>query len=87
MHYVYKPKGVCAKQIEFDINDGIVSNTVFTGGCHGNLKAISKLTEGMSYDKIAGILSGNTCGMRNTSCADQFAKAVTEAYNVENGNN
>jgi uncharacterized protein (TIGR03905 family) len=83
MHYVFKPKGVCAMQIDFDINDGIVSNTVFTGGCNGNLKAVSKLTDGMPAEKIESILLGNTCGMRDTSCADQFAKAVREAYNAE----
>lgn len=83
MHYSYDTKGVCAVNIEFDINDGIVSNTVFHGGCNGNLKAISKLTDGMSAEKIESILLGNLCGRRGTSCADQFAKAVREAYELE----
>ena len=79
MHYTYSPKGVCAMQIDFEINEGIVSDVKFTGGCNGNLKAISKLVDGMSAEKISEILLGNTCGMKGTSCADQLAKAVTEA--------
>ncbi len=93
MHYTYQPKGVCAMQIDFEINEGIVSDVKFTGGCNGNLKAdvkftggcngnlkaISKLVDGMSAEKISEVLLGNTCGMKGTSCADQLAKAVTEA--------
>ena len=29
--------------------------------------------------EIADILRGNICGMRPTSCADQFSKAIDEA--------
>lgn len=79
MHYTYSPKGVCAMQIDFEINDNIISDVKFTGGCNGNLKAISKLVDGMPADKIHDILIGNTCGMRGTSCADQLAIAVLEA--------
>jgi len=81
MRYNYKPKDVCATEISFDIEDGIVSNIEFSGGCDGNLKAISKLLDGMSADKISGQLAGNRCGRRHTSCADQLSKAVMEASN------
>lgn len=84
MHYIYRTSGVCASQIEFDIDKDIVTNVSFLGGCNGNLKAISKLVEGMSVDKIEEVLSGNTCGWKNTSCADQLAKAVRKAYNENN---
>ena len=57
---------------------GIITNIHFEGGCDGNLKAVSKLCEGMTADKINKILSGNTCGAKSTSCADQLAKAVME---------
>lgn len=77
-HKVYKTQGVCAKQIEFDYEDGKVYNVVFMGGCNGNLKAISKLVEGQSMEVLVKILEGNTCGPRATSCADQFTKAVKE---------
>ena len=83
MQYLFKPKNVCCVQITFDINDGIVSNVSFLGGCNGNLKAISKLVEGMSVEEIENKLLGNTCGRRPTSCADQFAIAVREAYNSQ----
>ncbi len=81
MKYTYKPSGVCAMEIDFDIDKDIVSNVTFKGGCNGNLKAISKLVDGCSVDYIEQKLSGNTCGFKSTSCADQLAKAVRAAYN------
>ena len=79
MKYTYKTKGTCSMEISFDINDGIISNVSFLGGCNGNLKAISKLVEGMSVEEIENKLKGNTCGRRDTSCADQLAVAVRKA--------
>lgn len=80
MHYKFRPEGVCAYNLEFDISeDGKVSNIVFDGGCNGNLKAVSKLCDGMTADEIAGKLKGNTCGFKGTSCADQLAIAVLKA--------
>ena len=71
-------------QIDFDLNGNIVSNIKFYGGCDGNLKAISKLVDGWTVEKIEEYLLGNTCGWKNTSCADQLAKAVRKAYNEAN---
>lgn len=79
MEYKYKTKGTCSQMIEFDLRDNRVYNVVFTGGCNGNLKAISKLVEGMSATKLIETLKGNTCGFRATSCADQLANAVSLA--------
>ena len=79
MRYTYKTKGTCSIEISFDINDGVISNVSFLGGCNGNLKAISKLVEGMSVEEIEDKLKGNTCGRRDTSCADQLAVAVRKA--------
>ena len=84
MKYSYKPKDVCPMEIKFDINGNIITNVEFFGGCNGNLKAISKLIDGWTVEQIEEKLSGNTCGRRTTSCADQLAKAVREAYNAEN---
>lgn len=84
MKYTYKTFGTCSSQISFDINNGIVTNVSFLGGCNGNLKAISKLVEGMTAKQIEQKLKGNTCGMRPTSCADQLARAVKEASEKEN---
>lgn len=80
MNYSYKTKGVCSQLINFDINGDVISNISFVGGCNGNLKAVSKLCDGKTAQEISSILLGNECGMRGTSCADQLAKAVMEAY-------
>ena len=85
MHYTFNPKGVCSVRIDFEINDDVVTDVSFVGGCNGNLKAISKLVNGMKADDIERILKGNTCGMRGTSCADQFAIAVREASDKMRG--
>ncbi len=79
MNHEYKTKGTCSSQINFELDGTTVRNVKFTGGCNGNLKAISKLVEGMDANRVIEILKGNTCGPRSTSCADQFAKALTEA--------
>ena len=79
MKHVYKTRGVCASQISFELEDGIVSNVAFMGGCNGNLKAISKLVEGMEAEKVISVLEGNTCGFKKTSCADQLTVALREA--------
>lgn len=81
MHYNYETEMVCAQLISFDINDDVITNISFYGGCNGNLKAISKLVDGWTVEKIESYLKGNTCGRRPTSCADQLAIAVRKAYN------
>lgn len=80
MEYVYRPSGVCSMQIRFDIDGDVIRGVRFTGGCDGNLKAIGKLVEGMTVRQIEDKLLGNTCGRKPTSCADQLAKAVRQAY-------
>ena len=74
--FEYAPQGVCSRKINFDIIDGTLHNVRFTGGCPGNLIAISKLVEGKDAKEVASLLEGNQCGMRGTSCADQLAKAI-----------
>ena len=79
--FTYTPKGVCSRQITFDIDDdGKIRNLNFLGGCPGNLKAISKILEGRDAKEAMTLLAGNTCGPRNTSCADQLSKAISEAF-------
>ena len=41
MDYVYTTEMVCAKEIHFHIEDDVITNIRFIGGCNGNLKAIS----------------------------------------------
>ena len=79
MKYQFDPKGVCSQKIYFEIDDGKVHDVSFRGGCNGNLKAISKLVNGMDAEKVISILKGNTFGYNSTSCADQFAVALEKA--------
>ncbi|MCR4939895.1 MAG: TIGR03905 family TSCPD domain-containing protein [Treponemataceae bacterium] len=79
MKYTYKTKGTCSKSISFDIEGDVIRNVSFVGGCNGNLKAVSKLVDGMTVTQIEEKLKGNTCGMKSTSCADQLACAVRKA--------
>ena len=78
---ICKPRGVCPAEIRFDLDGNTVRNVQFLGGCPGNLKAISKIVDGWTVDAIADAFTGNTCGFKPTSCADQLAKAVTMARN------
>ena len=80
MDYTYRTEGVCSMEISFHLEGDVVSDIRFTGGCNGNLKAISKLCDGMTVSEIERKLAGNTCGYKETSCADQLAIAVREAY-------
>ncbi len=84
MYYEYKTKNTCARMISFEIEGNIIRNIKFQGGCNGNLKAISKLLEGSTVEEIEAKLLGNTCRDKNTSCAEQLAKAVREAYDKIN---
>lgn len=80
MRYSYKTSGTCSQEINFDLENNVVTNISFVGGCNGNLKAISKILEGQTVEFITKTLRGNTCGRRDTSCADQLAIAVQKAY-------
>ena len=79
MKYTYIPQGVCSTKVDFEIEDGVVKNVSFLGGCNGNLKAISALVEGMPVDEVTKKLSGISCGMKYTSCTDQLATALKKA--------
>ncbi len=80
MRYEVRPQNVCARMITFDLEGDVVKNVAFTGGCNGNLKAVSKLVDGMTVEQIEGYLKGNTCGFLNSSCAVQLAQAVRKCY-------
>lgn len=80
MKYTVKPEKVCPTSLSFELDGNIVRNVEFTNGCNGNLKAISKLVDGMSVEQIEGFLKGNTCGKNTTSCADQLAIAIRAKY-------
>ena len=78
MHHTYIPSGVCSKKIDFDYEDGKIYNLKYIGGCNGNLKAIARLVEGLSFNEVVKRLEGNKCGIKNTSCANELVKAIKE---------
>ena len=79
MEFSYKTRGTCSQYINFELNDGIVTNVQFLGGCNGNLKGIAALVEGMKAEDIIARVEGIKCGMKATSCPDQLAQALKEA--------
>ena len=79
MQFKYKTKGVCSNEMRFEIEDNIVKNLVVIGGCNGNLQGMSALVEGMEVDEVIRRLKGIRCGMKDTSCPDQFTRALEAA--------
>lgn len=77
MHYT--PSGVCSKGIDFELEDGIVKNVHFTGGCSGNTQGVAALIQGMPAEEAIRRLKGLKCGFKPTSCPDQLAKALEAA--------
>lgn len=77
--YTYRTNGVCSREIHVELDGDTVKHVDFVGGCDGNLRAISKLVTGMKVDDVVACLEGNTCGPRQTSCADQLTRALREA--------
>ena len=84
MSYIYKTKGTCSSQIELELDGNIVRKVKFTGGCPGNLQAIPRLVEGLTVEEVEQRIAGIKCGLKNTSCGDQLAKACREAYEAAN---
>ena len=84
MTHSYKTRGTCSRQIDFELENGIVKNVSFFGGCNGNLKGIGALVEGRPAEEVITLLKGMKCGFKNTSCPDQLALALEKALNDEN---
>lgn len=81
MKYNFETENTCCKLITFNLEGNKVTNIEFLGGgCPGNLQALPKLIDGMTVEEIENKISGIICGGRGTSCADQLAKVVREAY-------
>lgn len=75
----YKTHGTCSRMIHVEIEDGIVRDVKFAGGCNGNTQGVAKLAIGRKADEVVSLLKGTDCGGRGTSCPDQLAKAIEEA--------
>ena len=79
MKFEYKTSGTCSSKILFDIDDGIVHDLEYIGGCNGNLQGLSRLVEGMPVDEVISRVQGIHCGAKPTSCPDQLAQALEQA--------
>ena len=75
----YRPRGVCAQLIHFELDGDTVKNVQFLGGCNGNLQGISSLVKGMKAEDVIARLEGIRCGNKMTSCPDQLACALKQA--------
>lgn len=84
MTHSYKTRGTCSRQIDFELDNGIVKNVSFFGGCNGNLKGIGALVEGRPAEEVIKTLKGMKCGFKPTSCPDQLAQALEKALDDEN---
>ncbi len=83
MKYSYKTNGTCSRQIDIELENGIIKDVVFYGGCNGNLKGISALVKDRPASEIIELVKGVKCGFKQTSCPDQLAVALQEALDNE----
>lgn len=81
--YTYETKGTCSRAIEVVLDGKKIQSVSFVGGCPGNLAGISRMVEGMDVDFVIERFAGTRCGPRPTSCPDQLAIALREAYAAE----
>lgn len=77
MKYQYSPMGTCSRMIEFEVENGVIKDVSFTGGCNGNLQGICALVKGMKKEEVMSRLRGINCGAKDTSCPDQLATALS----------
>ena len=73
----YKTKGTCSQAIQFEVNDGILTDVCFIGGCHGNTQGVAKLAKGRKVEEVIALLDGIQC-RNGTSCPDQLARALKQ---------
>ena len=75
-HIIYKTNSVCSRSIEIDVENDIITNVKFIGGCAGNTQGVASLIRGMNVDEAISRLEGIRCGFKSPSCPDQLAKAL-----------
>lgn len=79
--FQYKPEGVCCQLMQIAVEDGIIDEVQFMGGCHGNTQGIAKLVKGMKIDEVISRLQGIKCGGKPSSCPDQLTRALVAYKN------
>ena len=83
MEHIYRPRGVCSREMRVELEDGIIRKVKVIGGCDGNLKGISSLLVGMRAEDAIARLEGIRCGFKNNSCPDQLSIALRECLQKE----
>ena len=73
---VYKTKGTCSREIHIEVENDIIKDVAFIGGCNGNTQGIASLVKVMNIHDVIAKMEGIDCGGRGTSCPDQLAKAL-----------
>ena len=81
-HIEYKTKGTCSRAVIVDVEDGVITDCAFVGGCSGNTQGVASLVIGMKAEDAIAKIKGIKCGMKSTSCPDQLALALEEAVNA-----
>ena len=74
----YTTRGVCSRMIHVTVEDDIVTDVRFFGGCNGNTQGVASLVKGMPVQEVIKRLDGIDCGGRGTSCPAQLANALKE---------
>jgi len=77
----YKTRGTCSRQVNIEVEDGIVTACSFVGGCSGNTQGVASLVVGMKVEDAVARLKGIKCGFKPTSCPDQLALALEKIVN------
>jgi len=72
----FKTEKTCCTEIDLVLDDNIILDVNFIGGCQGNLEAIRKLCIGRQQSEVIELLKGINCNQRGTSCADQLTIAL-----------
>lgn len=78
-HIEYKTRGTCSRMVIVDVEDGIIKDCKFVGGCAGNTAGVAALVVGMKAEDAIERLKGIKCGFKPTSCPDQLSLALAEA--------
>lgn len=79
-HIEYKTSGTCSRQVIIDVEDGVVCDCKFVGGCAGNTLGVASLVKGMKVEEAISRLKGIKCGFKPTSCPDQLARALEKSF-------
>lgn len=75
-------KGVCAKEILFEVEEGVIKEVSFIKGCPGNTLGVANLIKGMDVNEAVSRLKDIDCNGRGTSCPDQLARALESYINA-----